>query len=254
MKTSTIIIGLLKYLVLFFLVGYLGFVLIRIARPTKEMVCTEVVIDIKNTDNMQVTREEVMALLDNNKLNPTGKKFSQIDLKQMEKVLMESTLLDSASCTRNSSSQLVIVAQSPTPMLLVMPETGENFYLSTMGKALPITHTVPNILVASGHITQQWAKDNLTTVGTELQKNPYWMEQAQQIYVDKDHKIWLVTRVTDHKIKLGDKSLMADKLKRLRQFYEKGLPQTGWNLYETIDASFKGQLVCTRKEHKKRNK
>lgn len=253
MKTSTIFIGLLKYIILLVIVGYLGFVLITIARPTKEMVCKDVVVELENGDtDILVTEADVIALLAQNHIKPEGKKFSDLNLEDINRVLDQSPLLDTAYCYRNSSSRLIICAQAPIPVMHVLPDEGKEYYLSMNGKPIPLTPQGKNLVVASGNITPQWAKENLLELAKEIKQSPYWRLQAQQVYVDQNHKIWLTTRMADHKIKLGDGTMAANKLERIRLFYEKGLPQAGWNRYSIIDASYRGQLVCTRKKHKKK--
>lgn len=252
MKTSTVLIGLLKYFILLVIIGYLGFVLIKIARPTKEMECKDVVVQLENSDtDVLVTAADVIALLAKHHIQPKGKKFSDISLKEINDILDKSSLLDTAYCYRNSACQLVICAKAPVPVMHVMPDDKEEFYLSMSGKAIPPTGKNRNLVVASGNITPQWAKENLVELAKEIKQSSYWRLQAQQVYVDKNHDIWLTTRVTNHKIKLGDGTIPANKLERIRLFYEKGLPQAGWNKYSVIDASYRGQLVCTKRKHKK---
>lgn len=252
MKTSTVLIGLLKYIILLAIVGYLGFVLIEIARPTKEMVCKDVVVELENGDtDILVTEADVSALLAKNHIMPKGKKFSSINPEQINRILNNSPLLDTAYCYRNSSSQLIICAQAPVPVMHVLPDEGKEFYLSMNGKPIPPTRKGRNLVVASGNITPLWAKENLLELAKEIKRNDYWRLQAQQVYVDKDHIIWLTTRIAGHKIKLGDGTMAANKLERIRLFYEKGLPQAGWNRYSIIDASYRGQLVCTKQTNKK---
>lgn len=116
MKTSTVFIGLLKYIILLVIVGYLGFVLIKIARPTKEMECKGVVVDLENGDtDILVSEGDVIALLTKNHIEPKGKKFSDINLDKINEVLDKSPLFDTAYCYRNSASQLIICAKAPYP-------------------------------------------------------------------------------------------------------------------------------------------
>jgi cell division protein FtsQ len=41
---------------------------------------------------------------------------------------------------------------------------------------------------------------------------------------------------------------MEKKFENLRLFYEKGLPQVGWNTYREIDISYEDQIVGRRTE------
>ncbi len=252
MKLTTILLGLLKYAMLLAIVGYLGFALAKMVRPAKELVCTGVVVELQaDSTTCLVDSDNVLALLARNKISPKGKSFSQIDMSQISRLLTESPQLDTAWCYRNSAAQLVIRAQAPTPVLHALPDGEREFYLTQSGKAVPPTDNIRNLVVASGNFNAKWATKNLTQLATLLAHDPYWRLQAQQIYVDDKHRIWLSTRIQDHEILLGDTTMMADKLERIRLFYQHGLPQAGWNMYQTIDASFKGQLVCTKSKKRK---
>ncbi|HBC79552.1 MAG TPA: cell division protein FtsQ, partial [Bacteroidales bacterium] len=38
-----------------------------------------------------------------------------------------------------------------------------------------------------------------------------------------------------------------NKLKNLEVFYDRVLPEVGWNKYSNINLAFKGQIVCRRR-------
>ena len=50
--------------------------------------------------------------------------------------------------------------------------------------------------------------------------------------------------IGDQKIVLGSARKIEDKLHRLKIFYQQGMPYAGWNLYETINLKYNGQVVC----------
>jgi cell division protein FtsQ len=52
--------------------------------------------------------------------------------------------------------------------------------------------------------------------------------------------------VGDQKILLGSARKLDDKLARLKTFYQKAMPYTGWQMYERINLKFDGQVVCVK--------
>lgn len=252
MKLSAIILGIFKYLMLLCIIGYLGFAVVKLIQPKQEQVCTGVVVmlDCDSTCSL-VSKNMVQHMLSQHKISPKGRMFNEIDKKQINKILNDSPLLDTAYCYLNSAGQLVIKALAYNPVLHIINEQGEDFYLSSQGTILPATELTPTLCVASGHINRNFASKHLTSLANILAEDTYWKLQAQQIYVDAHQQLWLTTRMGDHKILLGDENNMKDKLERLRLLYAKGLPQAGWNTYETINASYDGQLVCTKRKKKK---
>ncbi len=252
MKLGAILLGIFKYLMLLSIIGYLGFALIKLAEPAEEQMCTDVTVELVGDSTCALlSKEMVMHMLTQQEILPKGQMFSEIDTKKINKILNDSPLLDTAYCYLNSAGHLVIKAQTYSPMLHIINNQGEDFYLSRQGTILPATGLTPTLCVASGNVTHKFASKHLTELGNILVEDPYWKLQAQQIYVDEHQQLWLTTRMGSHKILLGDGSNMRDKLERLRLFYAKGLPQAGWDTYSIINASFDGQLVCTKRKKRK---
>ena len=47
---------------------------------------------------------------------------------------------------------------------------------------------------------------------------------------------------------LGKLENFENKLARLKEFYQKGLNQVGWNKYSRINLEFSNQIICTKRE------
>lgn len=48
-----------------------------------------------------------------------------------------------------------------------------------------------------------------------------------------------------HRIVLGSANQFEEKMERLQLFYEKTIPQVGWNKYSTVNLKYAGQVVCS---------
>ena len=81
--------------------------------------------------------------------------------------------------------------------------------------------------------------------------NKFWDAQIEQIHVLPDRNIELVPRVGDHLVYLGKLENFENKLARLKEFYQKGLNQVGWNKYSRISLEFSNQIICTKRESNK---
>jgi cell division protein FtsQ len=80
-----------------------------------------------------------------------------------------------------------------------------------------------------------------------LNNDSFWSAQIDQIYVDSHDEIDLIPRVGNHVIHLGTTGDMEDKFRNLRAFYDKVLPEVGWNMYSNINIEYKDQIVCRRR-------
>ena len=78
--------------------------------------------------------------------------------------------------------------------------------------------------------------------------NTLWKAQIEQIYVDKSGLIYLIPKIGNHTIVIGDATNLDEKFSKLIAFYKNGLGTFGWDKYKTIDLRFKNQIVAKRKE------
>ena len=75
----------------------------------------------------------------------------------------------------------------------------------------------------------------------------FWSAQIDQIYVDSNDEIDLIPRVGNQTIHLGTIENLKGKLRNLEAFYDKVLPEVGWNKYSVINLEFKDQIVCKKR-------
>ena len=75
----------------------------------------------------------------------------------------------------------------------------------------------------------------------------FWSAEIDQLYVDDEDEIDLIPRLWNHVVHLGTVENYEGKLRNLQTFYEKVMPEVGWNKYETIDLEYKDQIVCRKR-------
>ena len=131
----------------------------------------------------------------------------------------------------------------------VMPVAGNDYYLDRSGKLMPKSSYYADLVVATGHITPQYARQSLLRLGRFIQEDPFWNNQIQQINVTPAGKVELVPRVGEHVILLGMPTNVEDKLNRMKLFYTEGLNKVGWNKYSEICLEYDNQIIC--KKNKK---
>ncbi len=73
-----------------------------------------------------------------------------------------------------------------------------------------------------------------------INRNNFWSAQIDQIFVDSNNEIDLIPRVGNHIVHLGTADNYEGKLRNLQSFYDKVLPEVGWNKYSTINLAFRG--------------
>ena len=243
----------LKIILLLLVAGYLIFAIVEFSQRTEERICEA--IDIQITDSLEggfVTTDYIHNILTKNKVFAEGKKLSSIDIEGLEMILKKDPYIDSARCYCSAASHLCIQIFPQRPILHVIQENGENYYLDGSGATMPVDNMNIDLCVATGNITKDYAKKNLMELANFIYKDDFWDKQIEQIHVTNNHEIELYPRVGDHIIILGTAENFRKKLENLIVFYKNGLSKTGWNKYSIINLSYNGQIVCTKKNNTKK--
>ena len=129
-----------------------------------------------------------------------------------------------------------------------MANNGENYYIDSKGKVMPIPNSSAHVAVVTGNVSREFASKELYKFGVFLKDHPLWNAQIVQINVTPTKELELVPRVGDHVIFLGKPENYEEKFERLKMFYEKALNKVGWNKYDRVSLEFNNQIICTKKE------
>ncbi len=215
----------------------------------KATVCSEVKIDIDNgisegfLDNAQVK-----LLLQRNKLYPLAKPMEDISARNIEETLRKNPFVESAECYKTQTGHVCIQLKQRMPVVHVMANSGDNYYVDTHGSVLPETRYASDMVIATGWITHKYAKNQLLQVANIILNDKFWHNQTEQLNVLFDGSMELVPRVGDHIVYLGQPVDVEKKLERLRKFYLYGLNQAGWNKYSHISVEFDNQIICKKRK------
>ena len=212
-----------------------------------ETICNKVSVGIIDKQvNWSVKEIEIVRLLEKANIYPVGKKMAEIDTKKIEQLLEKNNLIKQAECYKTISGGIKITVRHRTPILMVFTAI-RNYYIDTEGKILFVpANFSAYVPVATGNIDDEFAQKQLYEFVLFLQKNKFWNEQIEQIYVDANKEIELTPRVGNHQILLGKIENYPENLAKLKLFYDKGLNEVGWNKYSKIDLKYKNQVVCTK--------
>lgn len=196
-----------------------------------------------------ITKKEAVDMLKKKSIAPVGKEWKRIHTRTLERELEKHPLIDQAECYRTPSGKLIIEVSQRIPILRIMNSRGENYYLDNKGTIMPhSTQCAAHVAIVTGQADKPFALKELYPLASFLQKDAFWKAQIEQIHVLPNHMVELVPRVGEHIIYLGSLNRFDYKLKRVQQFYEKGLNKVGWNKYSRISVEFENQIICTKKK------
>lgn len=213
-------------------------------------------VDLAVNDSVRagfVSSNEIESMLKAQNLYPKGKALKDINTQQIEEALQVNPFISQAICYRSASDRIVIQATQRTPIMRILSETGENFYMDAAGHVMKpsATQYAANMVIVTGNVTASYAVNQLIPLGTLIYNDAFWKNMIEQIHITEKGNVELITRVGDSIVNLGKPDNFQDKLFRLRIFYEKGLSSIGWNKYSKINLEFNNQIVCTRRNNRR---
>lgn len=237
--------------VLLLLTAYLVMAMTYFNRKPAEAVCTGVELKINNQIDQAsfLTAAEVKKILQKGRLYPEGSKMEKIQCRKIEEYLSKSPFIENAECYKSPTNKVCVEITQRIPVLRIMANNGSQFYLDSKGNIIPYTAGyTAHLPVVTGEVTTKNARVLLQDISNCIQNDTFWDDQIEQIHVTATHDLEIVPRVGDHIVFLGKPKDMANKLERLKTFYQKALNTVGWNKYSRINLEFNNQIICTKKE------
>jgi cell division protein FtsQ len=183
-----------------------------------------------------------------------GTELANLEVERMERVLEEDPFVKNADAYIDQNNQLHVTIEQRDPVVRILDNNGGNYYLDASGQKMPPSKNfAARVIVATGNIapyTPEFQKKRKSTlkdlyqVTQTLLADEFLSSFIQQIHVTNTGDFILVPLVGDQQIVLGSARKLEDKLRRLKIFYQEGMPYEGWRKYETINLKYTGQVVC----------
>lgn len=227
---------------------YIMFVTFFFRERRQDYVCHDLEIVVKDSlDKHFVTEEDVVYQLRKAGLNPIDRPMNDVNTDRIESELLKNEMIAGVEAYKTPSGIIKLEVYQKMPILRVIGIRG-NYYVDNEGSTMPISRRyVADVPVASGSVEKELAVTDLYKFALFLQKNEFWNNQIEQIYVHSDNEIELIPRVGKLRIVLGTFHNFEEKLNNLQLFYEQAIPKVGWEKYSIINLKYKNQIVCTKK-------
>jgi cell division protein FtsQ len=239
----------------------LVFVLVSVTIKQKEVTCVDVEISLfPEEGNYFLDRQLVLNISAgiNSVEELKGKSLKELNIFDMEMNLNKSHYVSKAFVTFGHDGVLKLHVIQKQPIFRVMPLKGNGYYVDKSGLKVPLSSNYTlRLPVVNGNIHETYEDSmfvsekslmEIRIIFDFIHNDPFWTAFIEQVYVDKFKGIILIPKVGNHTIVLGNSDNLEDKFSRLKIFYLEGLGKVGWEVYQQIDLSFKGQIVA-----KKRN-
>jgi len=227
----------------------------------------EVLVHVEGAEALLNDKELKERLLLERVFDPNGR-LSQLDLLKVERFVQKMEEVKSVRVYRKLCGKWFIEAWLRKPIARIFSEDGASCYLDSDGKTISVTnlHTA-NVLVFSGKINEPIQGmdvqeiinndslknirklDDFYRISNYVCNDPFLAPLIGQVYLEKNGEFVLIPLVGEQKIIFGSahsNRQVEDKFKRLKIFYEEGLPYEGWKKYSEINVKYDGQIVCRR--------
>ena len=226
---------------------YIVATLIFLACRNEETVCKGIDISIIGNEHNILSNEYLENVLKAKNLHPTGKNMKDIDCHMIENAINENSLIKECQSYKTHRNLVGIRIKCKTPIMLVFDKNENGFYIDENGDIIERIHSSIYLPVASGHIEREMADKELLKIALFLKENKFWNEQIEQIYFTERKEVIIIPRIGNHTIELGKTDKLEQKLEKLKDFYEKGLNNIGWNKYSKINIEFENKIIGTKR-------
>lgn len=227
-----------------------------VSGESQKVLCNRIEVIMSDTvNNRFVTRTDIRVMLEETDMQLQGYPLAEINIRSLEHSLEKNPYVRNAEVSKDISGRLEVKIEQREPLVRLIPEGKQGFYLDKEGMKLPLSDQfTPLILLASGNLPKldQGGKLNkqlgeIYRFSTYLTEHPFWRDQIVQIYVDRKGEYELIPRVGAHHILLGSMEHWEMKLRNLELLYRQGLSRYGWNTYGTINLKYTNQVICTKR-------
>ncbi len=248
----------------FYLIGSAIFLGIKY----NSLICKEIEIE-KNEKNQNefIEKSDIIAMISKVQKQIIGFPLNKMNLHEIENLISQHPAVRKVEVYKTLDGILHIKIEQRNPILRIINQKNESFYLDEEGFLLPLSQRyAAKVPVANGNISEHFllkTSKNILNLQTDdsnkpvsitkdlyylalyLNENKFMKSLISQIYVNNEKKIELIPRMGDFVIVFGNIENFEKKFRNLEIFYRKAVRNVNINQYKQISVEFSNQIVCT---------
>ena len=239
---------ILKFPLAAVIVCYTLFALVFIPSDKKEGICQGVFINVDDNDLEIISREEVMDILKEEGLDPSGKDIAAFRCYDIENFIDSISLIEKCQVYNSIKGYTIIDIDCRIPIIKVYDKDNNTYHIDNKGY---IIHGIDKALylpIANGCIDDSIATSEVISIARTINKDEFWNSQIEQIHFDENGDITMVPRVGNHIIEFGKAQDIKEKFDKLHTFYLNGMNKIGWNKYSKLNIEFGNKVICTQRK------
>lgn len=239
---------ILTYIATAAIVCYLVFAFVIVPMQKENDNSKGIVINIADNRLGTISNEDIEEMLNEEGLHPQERAIDSVSCSNIENFIKSMTLIKECRVYKTNSKRIVIDIVCREPVLKVIENSGATYYVDIEGEKIEGIRKPLRLPVASGEIDSAMVGNELRTVVSAIEKDPFWLAQIQQIHFDEKKEAIIIPRIGDHIIELGSVKQLDEKLENLKAFYTRGLNTVGWNKYSKLNIKISNKVICTKRE------
>ncbi len=219
---------------------------------------------LNESDDALICEKEIRELIYERFGKIEGNSMALINLEELESTVRNHSYISVCEVFPTISGDLVLKTRVRAPLIRVMNDSGQQYFIDNLGYMVPVTFNHPSLVpVASGNISERFISidkseksihslpDNsvlrqIYPVARMISQDEFLRSFIDQIYVNDKQELELVPRIGSQEILFGTAENAAQKLENLKTFYQKVMSRMDWNNYKVINVKYNNQVVCSK--------
>ena len=211
--------------------------------------CSRIDVVIDNADSTTFgTPEGILRELKKIGIEPENKPMWQIDTDHIEQALAHSEYVENVECVKAQAGRLIIKAKQMVPVMRVF-DGDVSYYINRNGKRMAATPNYhSDVPIVQGHFTTQYPPTRLLPLIERIEADSALRQLVTMINFVDSTNIYIIPSISGHVVNIGSPDRVDTKFDKLQLFYQKVMPEKGWQYYDTISLKWDHQVVATRRQ------
>ena len=231
--------------------------LIAAVQQKKNRLCSNIKVEIEgNEGHIFLDETEIINKLKANGADK-GKKTADINVKMLETILKKQPWIQNAELYFDNNQVLEVKIKEREPIARIFTLGGQSFYIDSGGMRLPLSQDYSAHVPVFTSFTSNKKKlskpdslllNNIRKIALYIQQDSFWNAQVSQIVITPQSTFNIIPIVGNQTIILGNADSLESKFSRLFEFYKQVWTKAGFEKYETLNVSFTGQVIATKRD------
>ena len=203
---------ILKYLLVAVMVCYTLFALVFIPSQKEEGLCQGVLINVNDNNLEIISSDEIMDILKQNGLDPSGKNINGFYSYDIENFIDSISLIEKSQVYKSIKGYTIIDVDCRIPIVKVYDKENNIYHIDKNGCIIRGIEKALYLPIANGCIDDSIATSEVISIARTINKDEFWNSQIEQIYFDENGYVTMIPRVGNHIIEFGKAQDIKEKL------------------------------------------